>query len=209
MTMMMRMICLILSSTSMGLADESEDDGDLHSNDDEGEHQDRPPLDLAVGGNLDTITKAIAERVVEMMQKEELSKAKEESSFKTLLSELKETEDGYVCMACVTHSHSSRIPKKLKSITQGKFGLFKKLDSTILVNKERRINIKDHFNSPLHELCENLAKEKEKAQKDHYRKNYEACLKVIKDAIFCFKKSLSAIDFVRLNDKDEMVLQPS
>ena len=86
---------------------------------------------------------------------------------------------------------------------------FSKNLSTRAINKTRRNSIKDHFKSPLLQVCVNLAEEKKIAMKDHYDKNYHACFKVVTNAIFCFKNSMSSMDFLKLNSKDEMVSPPA
>ena len=67
-----------------------------------------------------------------------------------MIASLKETEGNYFCMACITYSHTEKIPKKLKGGARGNFGIFKKMDKTTTrkVNKERRENIKKNISAP-------------------------------------------------------------
>ena len=70
-----------------------------------------------------------------------------------------ETEGEYICMPCLKYSHSDKVPVNLRTYARGGYGIFKKLDSSRLINKERRNNIKEHFANPLHtwcETCENI-----------------------------------------------------
>ena len=42
-------------------------------------------------------------------------------------------------------------------------------------------------------------------EENHTKRNREACRKIVTNALFCFKNSMSATDFVKLNDdKDQM-----
>ena len=151
----------------------------------------------------------LAERIgAILLEKKEMKGKAEESNFQNLLSLLTDNDKEYICMPCAQYSHSNKVPEKLKKMSFGNFGSFKKLDGTRLVNKERRNNIKGHFKSPLHIWCSNFVDQIEEDVQEFENKNKIAGRKNILNAIYCLKHSLSSQDFVRLNNKDELLSTP-
>ena len=65
-------------------------------------------------------------------------------------------------------------------------------------------NWKSHFENPVHQLCMKIKEEQEVSKLDFRKKNVIACTKIVTNAVYCMKHSLSSADFVRLNDKDEL-----
>ena len=57
----------------------------------------------------------------------------------------------------------------------------------------------------MHELCIKLKNESETQERDNHKKNVEASTKTVTNAIYCLKYSMSSADFVRLNDKDNII----
>ena len=148
----------------------------------------------------------LAEKLASMLVEKKTNRdTEDEKKFRQLLNELKETDDEYICLSCIKYSHSEKVPKPLRVHARGTYGFFKKLDATRLVNKERRTNIKQHFKNPLHTWCDTFEKLNNDSDKANAFNNKAACMKVVTNAIFCLKHSLSSKDFVRLNDKDNLV----
>ena len=148
----------------------------------------------------------IASQVANILFKKEKLKEEEEeeTAFRKLINLLTETDKNFICMPCVTYSHTDKIPKKLRGNARGNYGTFHKFDGDRKVNKTRRENVKSHFQNPLHDLCMKLKKEDEEQRLADEKKNVMACTKVITNAIYCLKYSKSSTDFVRLNDKDNL-----
>ena len=93
----------------------------------------------------------------------------------------------------------------IRKHVRGTYGFFKKLDSTRLMNKERRNNIKLHFNNPLHIWCKEFERLNIESTKAHNTKNRLACTKVVTNVVYCLKQSMISKDFVCLTDKDDLI----
>ena len=65
-----------------------------------------------------------------------------------------------------------------------------------------------HTNSPLHIWCFNKFKQDEKEKKDDQLKNEKACKIIVTTAAYVLKDPAgSARDFVKLNDKDQILME--
>ena len=183
----------------MGIDEENEDrlKGIMNVNEDNTAHMRLSEEDCT------KIAGKIADRLAE--RKKLRVEAEEETEFKSKLKTLNETDTQYICMTCLHYSHSEKVPKSLKVYKVGTFGIFKKLDSTRRINKERRENIKKHFKNPLNQWCQKFAKERQKKDDEFRRNNMHACKKVVTNAVYCLKHSLSSADVVCLNDKDQLI----
>ena len=152
--------------------------------------------------NCNQIATQVANLIFEKQRLKE--DEEEETSFRKIMKTLTETEKNYVCMACITYGHTEKIPKSLRATARGNYGVFHKFDGTRKVNKTRRESMKAHFKNPLHEMCVKLKAENQMQVEENRKKNVEACTKVVANAVYCLKYSLSSTDFVRLNDKDNL-----
>ena len=116
-----------------------------------------------------------------------------------------ETETEKICIACVKFCNSSSVPQSLKKFNKGKLGFLLKPDGEKpATDKDRQNRIRDHLMSPLHLWCTDHARIQAESAKEFKDQNNEAGEKVVTNALYCFKTSGSAQDFVRLNDKDQL-----
>ena len=109
-----------------------------------------------------------------------------------------DSDEFWICNPCLCHSSSKNMPDHLKHLKRGCFGYVGKTGkkSMIKASKGR------HLKSSLHKWCvqEYLKVAERKIAAD--RRNDLAGKKIVRNALFCFKQSLSSADFMALNMKD-------
>jgi hypothetical protein len=109
-----------------------------------------------------------------------------------------DSDEFWICNPCLCHSSSKNVPDHLSTLKRGCFGYVGKTGkkSMIKASKER------HLKSSLHKWCvqEYLKVAERKIAAD--RRNDLAGKKIVRNALFCFKQSLSSADFMALNMKD-------
>ena len=109
-----------------------------------------------------------------------------------------DSDEFWICNPCLCHSSSKNVPDHLSGLKRGCFGYVGKTGkkSMIKSSKER------HLKSSLHKWCvqEYLKVAERKIAAD--RRNDLAGKKIVRNALFCFKQSLSSADFMALNMKD-------
>ena len=120
----------------------------------------------------------------------------------------KEYTDYIVCTPCSLYHKRSDVPAGLRSSIRKGFGIIQKekIDS----NKQKRLQKKHHLTRSkkhhcglaLHDWCVSKYKKELNEKVDHDEADKRAGKQIIRNALFCFLKSLSAEDFVALNAKD-------
>ena len=110
-----------------------------------------------------------------------------------------ESEEYWICNPCLFHSKSANIPHQLIVNKRGNFGYVGKIGqkpSHIALSKLR------HTEKPLHLWCiQEYQREVERKNIDD-RRNDLAGRKIVRNALFCFTRSLGSGDFETLNLKD-------
>ena len=106
--------------------------------------------------------------------------------------------DSLICVSCM-HLESLEIPQALKVFRKGKFGIISGKDS-YKVKRNKLI----HEQSPLHVWCLKHLEGKKEESANADRINRAAADMLATNAAFCFLTGGSAMDWVRLNDKDAL-----
>ena len=110
----------------------------------------------------------------------------------------KESDDYWVCNPCLSYSNSNDMPQLLQSGKRGNFGYVSKSGKSHHVTQ----NKKHHSDAPLHLWCVKKFQDESKQKNLLNKKSEIAAKKIIRNALFCFKRSLGSEDFLALNEKD-------
>ena len=108
------------------------------------------------------------------------------------------TDKIIVCQPCLAHMESEDIPKELKLSKKGNFGYIKKKQGQFTITAVK----KTHIRHPLHVWCVTKQEKVKNSKAKIEAANVRSGEKVIRNALFCFKRGLGAADFVALNEKD-------
>ena len=92
------------------------------------------------------------------------------------------------------------IPDRLKRLKRGHFGVLSKKQQKFHLSSAMRL----HEKSPLHIWCAKKVIEIKVSKEKSEKSNQEAVKLLATNAALCLKTFGSAVDFVRLNDKDNM-----
>lgn len=110
-------------------------------------------------------------------------------------------EKTYICDCCARFSNDPDVPVNLKSHNKNVFG-FINIDQKA---SSLRRNLKIHETNELHKFCQKLFIKWKADQEIKETDNKIAGKLVIRNSLFCLKNSLSSFDFVKLNNKDNLV----
>ena len=96
--------------------------------------------------------------------------------------------------------YMSCIPSGLKKFKRGNFGMVK------LAQEQRNTKrgMDTHQKSELHNWCFNKSIQVKKHSTKQQEENEQVAEMIVQNAVFCFKNSMGAQDFIKLNDKDNL-----
>lgn len=124
------------------------------------------------------------------------AKSENRSQTKTELEGQWVTSDTHlVCQPCLKHGKSDNLPSKLKSHYKKGFGIIAKG-----TNFQEKYSRSRHESSELHIWCAQEYKRIDALNKETEEKSVKAGMLVVRNALLCLKRGLSAKDFVYLND---------
>ena len=149
---------------------------------------------------IELLAEKIAQKVIEANQKKTVQD--DDDDFNKFWIE---SDNYWVCNPCLFNSKRTDIPKQLISKKVGNFGyVVKNRDKSTSIDSKSNINMakKRHCESALHHWCVEEFKKKSQENESSQRKNEIVAKKVIRNALFCFKRSGGAEDFLALNAKD-------
>ena len=111
-----------------------------------------------------------------------------------------EGEEVVYCLCCLSLGEHQDMPGHLKVLRKGRFGFFKK------GGRERR-RLVTHTKNPVHIWCLSKYKKEKEIKKDFKAKNERACKIIVTKAVHILKDAAgSAIDFIKSNNKDQLLL---
>ena len=96
--------------------------------------------------------------------------------------------------------YMSCIPSGLKKFKRGNFGMVK-LDQE---QRNTKRGMDTHLKSVLHNWCFNKSIQVKKHSTKQQVENEQVAEMIVRNAVFCFKNSMGAQDFIKLNDKDNL-----
>ena len=152
--------------------------------------------------SLGSVSKVIAARVVERLEEKE----KRDEVLKDTENMWKENPEGtsVYCECCLRYSSDSNMPAKLKPYYKGHFGMFEKQNNN---SYQFRRSLVNHVNHPVHIWCHSQFTRSEQMKADAKIKNEKACTVIVTNAAHVLKDPAgSANDFVKLNNKDQLLL---
>lgn len=147
------------------------------------------------------ILEGLADKISEMVVKHIKAAQKKDKSEQNLpIGNWHKGEEYMCCIDCVKYSDSPEIPAGLKKFKRGNFGMVK-------LDQEQR-NLKHamdtHLQSELHTWCFNKSIQVTKQSTKQQVENEQVTEMIVRNAVFCFKNSMGAQDFIKLNDKDNL-----
>ena len=121
---------------------------------------------------------------------------------KDLVSECWKTGEKFMwCECCLRFSDADQVPSAIKKFHKSNFE-YVKLDQK---EKHVRFTMKSHEQNELHKWCYSKNEKHKADQQEIQIENKKAGKLVIRNGLFCLKNSLSSHDFVKLNDKDNLI----
>ena len=144
--------------------------------------------------DLDQLATMICAKTIQMQELQDKEKKILENCNELWLN----TGNMIVCQPCLTYSESTDLPTQLQKNRKGTLGYIKKNQAQFHINSAKSA----HLKNPIHVWCvlKDEKVKKSRAESDHV--NAKAGEKVIRNALFCFKRGLGSEDFVALNEKD-------
>ena len=105
------------------------------------------------------------------------------------------------CECCLRFSNSDEVPIAFKKFHKNTFGHVKLDQQKFHV----RFAMKSHEQNELHKWCYSKNEKHKADQQVKEIENKKAGTLVIRNGLFCLKNSFSSHDFVKLNDKDNLI----
>ena len=107
------------------------------------------------------------------------------------------TDTHYICQSCLRYKKADNVPVQLKQQLKGNFGF-------VAANSMAKHHCTRHEMNDLHKWCVEEQKRQDALNKETEEKSRQAGMLIVRNALFCLKRGLSAKDFMCLNDKDNM-----
>ena len=149
--------------------------------------------------SLGSVSKVIASRVVDKLE-EKKSKDNIVDGEEAMWRQDKDG-DLMFCLPCVGLVEHPDVPAHLRKLVKGRFGIYKK------TGRELKRNMQNHLLNPLHVFCLKKYTSDKKVAIDLKSKNEKACTVIVTNAAHVLKQpSGSAKDFLKLNNKDQLIL---
>ena len=150
------------------------------------------PKDIKSPEFIDLLAEKIAAKILESKKKQKQIQIEKDENFWI------ESDKYLICNPCLNNSKRLDVPRPLLAGKKGNFGyIIKATQPQIITSSKKR-----HCDSPLHLWCYQEFKKKSEQSIEDKKKNEIAAKKVIRNALFCLKRSLGAQDFLELNAKD-------
>lgn len=154
------------------------------------------------------ISKKVTSNIIEYFddQKRGTSDENEDEQDVWVISE--DTKEMY-CKPCMLYSQDKDRPSHLDKYYKAQFGhfLIRALeDRSKNTRKDQKKQRKVHTKSPLHLWCMQKRRNDLKEKKSEEEADVKASECIASNAIFCLKNNLSATDFIKMNDKDQLCM---
>ena len=152
--------------------------------------------DVVQSEDINVITDMIADKIADRLNKKK-DESKEQDGKTTSWKTVGNHE---MCDDCFRYKDSEDVPQKLRHLRKGTFGLL-----SVTQEQFNRKHLKQqHESSELHTWCYFKSQQVKQNETNADNISEQAGMKIVRNAVLCFKEGWSSEDFQALNDKDNL-----